>query len=80
MPDRDCEWEDALGVAGADFGDGLPSVAIEVELAFERRVDGLDQLTQQLEEALPTLRFSPLRAGRRSSMPAVSMRASNFRP
>ena len=33
MPDRDCEWEDALGDAGADFGDGLPAVAIEVEPA-----------------------------------------------
>jgi hypothetical protein len=80
VPDQGCEWADALGNAGADFGDGLPSVAIEVELAFERRVDGLDHLAQQLEEAFPTLGFSPLSAGRRSSIPAVSMRASNFHP
>ena len=38
MPDRDCEWEDALGDAGADFGDGLPAVAFEVGLGSEHRV------------------------------------------
>ena len=42
MPDRGGEGEDALQDAGGDSRDRTPAVAFEVQLGFERVVDGFD--------------------------------------
>src|ERR1700721_2280484 len=49
VPDGGGEGEDALQDADGDAVDGPAAVLLEVELAFEGVVDGLDDLAQWLE-------------------------------
>src|SRR5882757_10133795 len=49
VPDGGGEGEDALQDADGDAVDGAAAVLLEVELAFEGVVDGLDDLPQWLE-------------------------------
>jgi hypothetical protein len=50
VPDRGGHGQDALGDAGEDAGDGAGAVVLDVELALESVVDGLDDLPQWFEE------------------------------
>src|SRR5216684_8741362 len=49
VPDGGGEGEDALQDADGDAVDGAAAVLLEVELAFEGVVDGLDDLAERLE-------------------------------
>jgi hypothetical protein len=49
VPDGGGEGEDALQDADGDAVDGAASVPLQIELAFESVVDGLDDLAQWLE-------------------------------
>jgi hypothetical protein len=86
MPDRGGQGEDALGDAGADAADGLAPVAFDVELGLEGGVDGLDDLTQRLEELLTRTRQFARAGLAEQVMPASSilalcpLRATNMVP
>ena len=53
MPDGGGHGQDALSDAGAEAGDGASAVLLEVELALEGVVDGLDDLAHGFEELVP---------------------------
>jgi hypothetical protein len=50
VPDCDGEREESLQHAGGDAGVGASAVGFEIELAFEGVVDGLDDLTERVQE------------------------------
>src|ERR687897_2595926 len=69
VPDRGGQGQDALYDADPDPGGGVTAVLLQVELALEGVVDGLDDLAQRLEELAPGPRVLAL-AGRAQQLEA----------
>lgn len=74
VPDRGGQPEQALGDAGGHAVDGAAALQLQIELAFQRVVDRLDQLPYGFEQVLGRMRGAVAVVG---GAAAVS-RASSF--
>jgi hypothetical protein len=80
VPDGGGLGEDPLQDADCYSVGGAAAVLLQVKLALEGVVDGFDDLAQGPEQVRACSRGSPLRASRRSLIPAPAMAASKAVP